>query len=248
MLKINRFFLVLVLILDLISISFAQEEAPEPSKWAGDVSLGLSLNRGNADNSNISFTFNLNGQMSEKIAWVNNALFLFGKAGEITNTETYQLGTRLNWQHTDRFFSYYEIQGIRDQFKNYDYRILPGLGVGYKFINQEKLLFAANAGLAEVFTKYYDSGETDSYLGVTIAQNFAWKFSESAEINQKWEWNFNTSELSHYLSYFEGNLISNLIKNWSIKLTVINRHDSNPIGEGIKKNDFSFLAGISTKF
>lgn len=248
MLKKIRFPLILAITLGFISISFAQEETPEPSKLTGDVSLGFSLSKGNSENTNISFTFNLNGQLSDKITWINNALFLFGKAGEITNTETYQLGTRLNWQHSERFFSYYEIQGIRDKFKNYNYRILPGLGVGYKFINQEKLLFAGNTGIAEVFTKYFDSGETDSYLGVTVAEEFTWKFSETAEFTQKWEWNFRTSKLSHYLSYFEANLISKMIKNWGIKLTIINRHDSQPVGEGIKKNDFTFLAGISTKY
>jgi putative salt-induced outer membrane protein YdiY len=226
----------------------AQDEEATPPKWSGDAALSLSLSRGNSDNINLSFTVNANGKLSEKIEWVNSLLFLFGQAEKLTNTETFQLASRINWTHSGRFFSYYDVQAIRDRLKNYSYRILPGIGAGYKVVANKTVTLALSGGLAEVFTRYHDSQETASFLGIVLGNQFIWKISKTSEFNQKWEWNFDTSEPEHFLSNLEANLITNLIKNWSVKLTVLNRHDSQPVGEGVKKNDFSFLAGISLKF
>ena len=230
------------------AIAATAQEAEEAPKWKGDLGLSLAINRGNSDNTNFSFTFNAKGQLAEMIEWVNNGVFQYARTDEVTSTELYQLGTRINWNHSDRIFSYYELSGIRDQFKNYSYRILPGLGAGYKLVNLENLAFALKGGLTYVFTKYYDAEETDSFLGIVVSDEFAWKFSESAELNQKWDINLSTSDSDHYLSYFEVNLLTQLIKSWSVKLTYINRYDSKPVGDGIKKSDSSFLAGISWKF
>jgi len=231
-----------------LSMGIAAQEDEETPKWKGDLGLSLAINRGNSETTNFSFTFNATGKLSEKIEWVNNGIFQYARTDEVTSAELYQLGTRINWNHTERIFSYYDLAGIRDQFKNYAYRILPGVGAGYKLVNLEYLSFSLKGGLSYVFTKYYDTEETDSFLGIVISDEFAWKFSDTAELNQKWDINLDTSNSKHYLSYFEVNLLAQLIKSWSVKLTFINRYDSQPVGEGIKKSDSSFLAGISWKF
>ncbi len=226
----------------------AQDENALLPKWNGDASLGLSLSRGNSDTTNFSIAINAAGRLSDKIEWVNSLLFLFGQTDKLTNTETYQLASRINWTHSGRFFSYYDVQAIRDHFKNYSYRILPGIGAGYKLVADETVTLALSGGLSEVFTRYQDSKENESFLGIVVGNQFVWKISDSSEFNQKWEWNFDTSQSDHYLSNLEANLITNLIKNWAVKLTVLNRTDSQPVGDGVKKNDFSFLAAISLKF
>ena len=236
------------LALGLVSPLVSQEAEPKPPPWSGDASLGLSLTRGNSDLTNVSVTLNVLGRLSDSIEWSSSALYLFGKAEKITSSETYQLGSRLNWTHTDRVFSYYEVRGIRDRFKNYSHRIIPGVGVGYKLVSSDDLSLAVNAGLTEVLTRYYDTGDNDSFLGLTAGNQLVWKISESAEFNQKWELNFDSREPEHYLSNLEANLITTLIGSWSVKLTILDRYDSRPVGQGIEKNDISFLAGISAKF
>jgi putative salt-induced outer membrane protein YdiY len=239
--------LALGMITCLTSVTMAQDDEAPP-KWQGDLGLSLAINTGNSDNKNFSFTGNATGMLSEKIEWVNGALFQYARTTGITSTELYQLSTRINWHHSERVFSFYELPGLRDRFKNYNYRIIPALGVGYKIVNFEHLSLWFKGGLSNVFTKYYDSGETDSYIGALVSDEFVYKFSETAELNQKWDVNLNTSDTNHYLSYFETNLIAQLIKSWSLKLTFINRYDSKSIGDDIKKSDSSFLAGISWKF
>ncbi len=227
---------------------YGQEEGGEEKKWGGDAALGLALARGNTETTNLSLTFSISGPLSRSIDNTNKAYFLFSKEKDITNAESMGLESKIQWKHSERLFTYYGIQGLRDRFKNYSSRFLPGLGVGYRVVTSENVQLSASAGLSQVFTKYYDSGETDSYTGISLGDEFAWKISETAEISQSLNLNTDISDLSHYFLQFEISLASAISKGLSVKLTLMDKYDSNPVGEGIKKNDISFIAGLSAKF
>ncbi len=247
--KIARIILyALTLILCLGLGLYAQEEQKEEIKWGGDAALGLALARGNTDTTNISLTFSVKGPVSHSIDNINKAFFILNKEKNITHAESMGLDSQIQWKHSARFYSYYGIQGLRDRFKNYSYRILPGLGVGYKILVSENLRLSANAGLSQVYTKYYDTEETDSFTGLTLGNEFTWKVSQSAEISQTLSLNTNISELDHIYLQLEISLASAITKGLSVKLTLMDKYDSKPVGEGIKKNDVSFIAGLSAKF
>jgi putative salt-induced outer membrane protein YdiY len=239
---------ILFVSLSIVAWTFALDEKNNENKWSGDITVGLALARGNTDTTNLSLTFSAKGPMSKTIDSTNKAYFLLNKEKEITNAESMGLESFIQWKHSARFFSYYGIQGLSDRFKNYSYRILPGLGLGYKVLTSENLQLSATAGLSQVFTKYYDSEETDSFTGITLGNDFTWKVSQSAELSQALSLNINKSELSHTFLQFEISLASAITRGLSVKLTLMDKYDSKPVGEGIKKNDVSFIAGLSAKF
>ena len=247
--KLFKFHLLIVaLCLCLVGWSFSQENKGGENKWSGDAAVGLALARGNTDTTNLFLTFSIKGPLSKSIDNTNKAFFLLNKENDITNAESMGLDSQIHWKHSARFFSYYGIQGLRDRFKNYSYRILPAVGVGYKVVANEKVQLSATAGLSEVFTKYYDSGDTDSYTGIAVGNQLIWKISEGAEISQTLDLNSDISELNHYFLRFEASLATAITKGLSVKLTLMDNYDNKPIGEGIKKNDISLIAGLSAKF
>ena len=226
----------------------AEDKAEEPPRWKGDVSLGLSLARGNTQSSNFSFSFSADGPVGRNLMLENEGLYLFAEADDETSAESGLLASRLNWQHTARIFSYYELQALRDRFKNYSYRIMPAVGVGYKVIDQKAVTMVLDAGLSEVLTGYYDSGDTDSFLGLKAGQGLVWKISETSEFNEKAALTGDVSDLGRYFLRFEANLITSITKSWAVKVALIDSYDSRPVGPGIKENDVVFIAGISRKF
>jgi len=229
---------------------YAEETKEEPPHWKGDVSLGLSLTSGNSQASNLSFTFAADGPInkSNTMMWTNKAIYLFGEMAGETSAESLLVSSRVDWQHAARLYSYYELQGIRDRFKNYSSRILPAVGVGYKIIAQETVTLGLDGGLAQVFTKYYDTGDNDSYTAFKIGEQLVWKLTETSEFNEKLELLPRISDLGWYFLRLESNLIAALAKSWSVKLTFIDTYDSHPVGPGIKKNDVAFIAALSRKF
>ncbi len=238
----------IIIILCLFSGLYAQEDEGESNKWGGDAGVGLAIARGNTETTNLSMTLSAKGPVSKSVSSASKAFFLLSREKDVTNAESMGLESQIQWKHTERFFSYYGIQGLRDRFKNYSYRILPGVGLGYKVVALENVQLSASAGLSQVFTKYYDSGETDSYTGISLGNEFAWKVSPTAEISQSLNLNTDVSDLSHYFLQFEVSLASAITKGLSVKLTLMDKYDSEPVGEGIKKNDISFIAGLSAKF
>jgi len=227
---------------------WGEEKDVTSNKWSGDASIAIALVRGNADTANFSLTLSAKGSLSRLMSIANRAFFLSSKAKDITNAESMGLESQIHWNHTARIFSYFNITGLRDRFKNLSYRIFPVIGVGYKVIVSQKIQFSLRSGILEVFTRYYDSGETDSFTGIALGDQFTWKISESAEITQALNVEANLSQLSHYFLRYEMILSSAITKGLSVNITLMDYYDNKPIGEGIKKNDISFLAGLSAKF
>jgi len=245
--RLKIFGIMLVILVTVVPLQ-GQDEEEEAPKWAGNVSLGLSLNKGNSDTTDFSFDFSADHHFSPKVEWRNSGLVLFGKTDKVTSKETYRIGTGIEWHHSERMYSYYRVQGERDRFKNHDYRLLPGLGAGYNILAREKLKFTLSGGLSLVATQFYDSGDWDSYAALALSDEFTWDISEQAQFNQKWELNFNLEDFNHVVWQLEASLMANIIGSWAVKLTFINSHDGKPVGDGIEKDDYSFLAGISKKF
>ena len=236
------------LLVILINVGWAEEKEETQKPWTGDISLSLALARGNTDTSNLSFSFSAKRTINSKLDWNSSGNFLLGKVKSTTTAESLGITSSINWKYSQRFFSYCKIQAIRDRFKNYDYRLLPALGVGYKLVSSEKTEFSLDAGLSEVFTKYRDTGETESYTGLALGNNLVWKISPTAELTQQLSLNTDLTEFSHFFARLELNLSAAITPGWALKLSLIDGFDNQPIGEGIKKNDVTVLAGLSMKF
>jgi putative salt-induced outer membrane protein YdiY len=210
----------------------------------------LSLTGGNSQASSLSFTFAADGPINESqtMMWANKAVYLYGEMEGETSVENLLLSSRIDWLHTDRFYSYYELQGIRDRFKNHGARLLPAGGAGYKLIATEKVTLGLDGGLSFVFTKYYDTGDTDNFTALKLGEQLVWKITETSEFNEKLEVLPKLSDFGWYFLRLEANLVAALAKSWSIKLTFIDSYDNHPVGLGIRKNDVAFIAALSRKF
>jgi putative salt-induced outer membrane protein YdiY len=228
--------------------SFAQEEKEDPMSWNGDLSFGISIAKGNTDASTLSFSFSANKKLSERFDWKNKGIFLGGRADGVLNSQSLELTSTGEWSYSARFFSRIEINGIHDRFRNFRYRIIPNIGVGYRLVQSEVTELSLKTGLSDTFTKFYDSGETASYAGAFLGNDFLWKMSSSAEFKQLSAVNLDLSDTSHWLAQFEMSLSAALVKNWAIKISFIDKYDSAPETEGVKKNDVTFLTNISWKF
>ncbi|HOI44480.1 MAG TPA: DUF481 domain-containing protein [Candidatus Aminicenantes bacterium] len=232
----------------LASFSFAREKPAEVPPWKGDIALSLSLSRGNARSMNFGFTFAADGPVGRNLTLENKGVYLFGEVDSATSVESAQVSSRLGWKHSSRVFSFYELQAVRNRFKNYSYRFMPAAGFGYKAVDQKNLVIALDAGVSGVASRYYDTGDTASFAGLKLGESLVWKISETAEFNEKLEINSDISRMSRYFFRLETNLVTALAKSWAVKLTFINYYENRPVGLGIKKNDITLITGISRKF
>jgi len=239
---------VLILAFSWTFCGLAEEPEKDPMDWKGDLALGISVSQGNTDKSSLSLSFSADKVLAKKLEWKNKGIFLGGKSEGKTDSQSLELRSGLNWSHSDRFFSHYELLVLHDKFKDYKYRLTPSIGVGYKVIKTEKSELSMQTGFTETFTKFYDSEDTDSYAGLFARNDFTWKISDSAEFTQLVNVNWDLSDTSHFLARLELTLVTSVIGGWGIKLALIDNYDSQPESPGVKKNDLTFLTNISFKF
>ncbi|MBN1938015.1 MAG: DUF481 domain-containing protein [Candidatus Aminicenantes bacterium] len=226
------------------------DTAGEPPRWGGDVSLGLSLARGNTRSSSLSFTFSAAGPVNrtKTITLSNKGIYLFGEIDGETNSENIFLAGRLDWKLSERFFTFFEVQAARDRFKNYASRILPAVGAGYKVFDGEKVAFGIDVGLTRILTRYYDSKLIGAETALKFGERLVWKVGEASEFNQVVEIVPEFGFPGRYSLRLEANLVAPLDGLWAVKLTVIDAYNSRPVGPGIRKNDMAFIASMSRSF
>lgn len=236
------------LILYLFSMIYAQDEKEEPAGWNGDLALGIALARGNSNTTNISLSFAAEKLLSNRFEWANKGNYLLGRTENTKNSETIEITSTAKWSHTEDFFTQIEVTALQDKFKNFNYRIIPYLGIGYRIIQSDKAEVSLKSGISGVFTTFEDTGEKDYFTGPVIGNEFVWKISPAAEFVQNFAVNSNFSRLNNYFARLEMSLSAAIINGWAIKISFIDKYENLPVGEGIKKNDVQFLTSLSWKF
>jgi putative salt-induced outer membrane protein YdiY len=241
-------FIFLGIILSLFTLVYAQEADKQLEGWNGDVSLGIALARGNSNTTNIALSFAAEKLLSKNFIWINSGSYLLGRTDNIKNSESIEITSAAKWSHSEDFFTRIEIFALLDKFKNFNYRLVPHLGIGYKIFRSDKIEASLMTGISGVFTKFEDSGETDFFTGILIGNDCAWKISSAAEFVQKLSINSNFSRLNNYFARFEMSLSAAIAGGWALKISMIDKYESLPVGEGLVKNDVIFLTNLSWNF
>jgi len=244
--KNKKTVLLVLFVLGLFVLSHGN--GPPPKKWSGDMSFGLAMTRGNSETLSVSFSFGLKRKSGGTLEWLSSGFYLFNRERGTTSAESMGISSRLNWLVNKRFYSYYELQVLRDVFKDYNFRFLPGAGLGYKLMKAKVFEFTLYGGITHVVTDYISKSETERFNGVKVGDQLTWKLTSTTELNQTAEFVSRLSELEKFLLRFEVGLAAAISKKWSLSISIVNSYDSKPSKINIKKNDTVLFAGVNFKF
>lgn len=241
------FFSLLIFTLGLASIGDTQTAEEDPWKWNGDLGFGFSKTTGNSDTTNLSLTLSANKKLTTKVDWKNGASYLYGRNNDVKNSESLLLGSRIEWNHQERIFSFYEMQYLRDEFKDYNYRISPAAGVGYKAYSSDSSLLSFLAGVSAVSINYESIDDTESYAALKLGNQLGWKLSPTTEFKETLDFNMDFSNTERFFLHFEAGIAAAINQRWSLKFSFLDNFDNQPVSPNINKNDAAFIAGVSRK-
>jgi putative salt-induced outer membrane protein YdiY len=134
---------------------------------------------------------------------------------------------------------------LRDDQADLDYRVTPGVLLGYALIKNDTTKLALDAGPAYTFEK--QGGVTDSYASLFAAERFSHAFNERHTLTQSLEY---TSELAEFENY---SLVASLGVDTKISDRLIWRiaatytYDNQPAA-GLEKGDTGVTSMIAVKF
>jgi putative salt-induced outer membrane protein YdiY len=234
--------------------------SPKPApQWTGSVVAGLTSTHGNSftESGSLSFDANRRGAKDRVTA---RGLYLVSRClddqdDKETTEETLTLGGKYDYFFTKKFYGFANADYKKDHIADLDYRLIGGLGVGYQWIESEKLNFSTDAGVAELCEKYTRrdpatwercSDKSDELSG-QLGYHFDWA------LNSRFSFLHN---LRHYPSFGEASDYF-LTADWELQvklnealfgsLKALWDYDATP-APGVQGTDTKYIAGVGLNF
>jgi putative salt-induced outer membrane protein len=217
---------------------------PEPPKWNTTLALGFSLTEGNSDT--MLATLSLEGVRETK----KNTLRL-GASGSYGETEdevtTQRARVYADYRHIlrERMYAYVASDLLHDDVADIQYRFTLGPGLGYYFIQNDKMKLSGEVGPSYVLEKLND--ETRDYAALRVAERFDHKLTEGAKWWQSAEYLAEFADFGNYDLVFELGAEAALNKKLSLRVVGIDRYKSEP-APGRKSNDIAIISSLVYKF
>jgi putative salt-induced outer membrane protein YdiY len=233
-----------------VSPAFAQTPAapaPPPPPWTGNAGFGLSLSRGNTATTNLNLSFEATRDPKTASVWKFKGLYLRGENNGTVAVDRLNLEGRYEHALGSRAYAFGNLQFLKDQFKDIDYLVAPGGGVGYKLIATPATTFNADGGLGVKVEKNpgLDS-RTDTV--VTASDKIEHKLSKSSTLTQSFSALWKAQDWGDALYTFAAGAAAALTTRTQLKVELLDTYASRPPTAAVKSNDVALLTAVVYKF
>ncbi|MCS7032698.1 MAG: DUF481 domain-containing protein [Phycisphaerae bacterium] len=229
--------------------------------WKGNIRGGLVVQNGNTKSEDYYLAFDVFNRM-EQDRYTIGGNYNLSRSRDARNPDSDRVTTADNWRifgqwdhfFDDKLYGYGRLQVDRDRIANLKYRISPGVGLGYQWVEGPVWNFNTEAGVGYVYEKYKDPGDdpnfddTDEYVAVRLAYHYDRKVVDNLLIFHNFELlpsvedpcrTFQVNSDIGLRANFTTNLFAEFKFEW--------RHDSQPAA-GSQKDDLKYIAALGWTF
>jgi len=216
-----------------------------PGSWSGSLAAGGTVQTGNVERTSVSVSFDA------KRDWKRDRFqfrFLHNYAedtGEITSRNTFG-AMKFDHFFTENVFSALSMELLKDEFKDVNLRAIIGLGLGYRFWNDDVKTLEVEAGVA-FFSEDLDVGQDDQFLSGRVGVTYSYKVFENLEFKDYMLYYPSLEDPKQYRLRNEASLISQIGGGWSFKLTHIFDQNSDPSPD-VEDKDQQFIFALQYSF
>lgn len=213
-------------------------------EWVNNFDFGLSLSKGNTDNSLLRMALQSKKKQENK-TYSAELRYSYGEEnGETNEDETYAKFKFKNDLSNQKFYGV-RVDALRDQFADINYRFSFNLTYGHNWVNTPETLFSTEIGLGLTIEDKEDG--SSEYLNGLFEQHYEHQFNEHAKVFQHLSFAPRLNNLSDYRIEFDAGVETKISESMAFKVSIEDRYESRP-AEGKESNDLKFIAGISYKF
>ncbi len=213
--------------------------------WKKDMTLGYTQEGGNTKSQLGVFSADVDRKTISDEASMKFDSSYSSSGGKMNGKKFYGMlryatsfGKNLKW------YDYYMVEGDEDYFADIYYRVTPGVGVGYWFSDTNDLKSKAELGLGYEYTAYRIETTPDTGQPIMVPRFF---------LDKRLIANFHLSEdlaaypsLEDFRDYrvrSETDLVNQINKRWSCKISYIDDFNSDP-PPGFKKHDYTWVTSL----
>jgi putative salt-induced outer membrane protein len=235
------------------SQAMAQVIVKEDGQWRSVLSLGLSSASGNSSSSNLSLLGD-GVRATKQDKWSIYGSALYGRASGTTTANILRLGTRYDWNLSEKLFAFGGLDLEKDGVAKLSLRTGLSGGLGYHVIKDANTTFDVFGGIGYTSDSYGvarfidNSNRTSySYMNLVLGEESTHKLSETVSAKQRFVFYPNMKNRGEYLARFDAGLSAAISKSSNVTVGLAVRQNSDP-GVGVKKTDSFFTVGLGMKF
>lgn len=234
-------------------------EPTEWNYWSGKLSLGLTLRRGNTNQSDLSIL----GTLRREVVWSRLRLDYNGTISSLDDVETansHRANGKFDLYLTRRFFvTPLAVEYFRDPFQNIHIRLTPSAGFGYTVFDRDDLEWELETGAGYQYTKFSSVPQDDPFAPRETS-NAALRASTylDAELNDRVDLRFDyaaqislakLSDINHHAVTVLSVELTDLL-DLDVSLTWDRVEAPQPDADGVvpKKDDLRLAVGIGVEF
>jgi putative salt-induced outer membrane protein YdiY len=238
--------------------------------WKGNITAGYTITNGNTYNEQGNFSLNV-VRRSKKTRLRHDSIYVVGRdedddtGDKVTSEENFTIKTKYDYFFTQKLFGYLSGSFKKDHIADLDYRIIPGTGLGYQWIEADWMKFSTDAGVAllkEKYTSKVPGDEDDDGDGISdlidevtrsndmslqFGYNFDWLPHPKANFLSNLTYTPAVDDFSDYFLTFDAELRLAITGSFYSSFKFILDYDSEPGGSS-DTTDTKYIFGLGWNF
>ena len=234
---------VMIVILAPCRLSICEEDPV----WERRISLGYNSSSGNSETAKITARLNVL-RKSEAGEFTLKADYYYSSSDNTMDSEKwYGMGRYDLIFGGGKWHNFYKIEADHDRFANVDYRIVPAVGIGYRFADEPDWKARIEGGFGWERTSYRDSSPNDEEVVFVPGALLERKFFENLTISEDLTLYPSLENSGEFRMHSDTSLTNPISDGISLSISVVNDYDSDPAG-GKEKNDMRIISTLNVSF
>ena len=189
------------------------------TSYALDVDKHLELSyvqtSGNSNTSTFSTKVEASTALSEKSNFRAKGNILYSENDNDSSANKYDIELDYNYMLSEKIYSYFGVNYLKDQFSDYDYRLNAGPGLGYKLLDDKEQTIDLQGGLDYALDQYSD-GIKDEYVASRAEVNYRYKINENLKFKQMFNYLVSLEDNNKYFMASDTSLGVKMTDNLSL--------------------------------
>ncbi len=217
------------------------------TNWHGNIQIGANLGVGTANWQSTYANANVVKKWGRTTTLLNYALS-YGMVNDVVNANR-MYGTSktdLAWAASQHLYSYGQGAAGYDEIRKIGIEYLAGAGMGYKVINQQKIILAGELGAQyQVFD--YVTAQDRADVAARFGENLTAQIGKDVRLTQQLGFTPGFEDFTNYQIRFGFTLSVALFKPLTLNLNILDTYFSQP-APGTADNDLQMSTTIGINF
>lgn len=224
---------------------------PPPLAWHGSVTLGAQISRGNTYSDRMVAGFDLI-RRAEDDRFTASGTYSYGRDKDpetgiaITSVDNWQLNGKLDHFYTPKWYVFVNALVAKDRIQDLNLRFVPGVGVGYQWVERPDFNFNTEAGLSWLYEDY-DTQSDRQEIALRLAYHLDKKLNDKLKFIHNLEFIPSIEDPSTFLVNADVGIRADVTANFFLEAKIEDKYNSDP-APGRQKTDLKYTLGVGWKF